>query len=459
MTKKTIPPGPPKVIKGFHLHGMEWESIEAYKDWCQFYDFNDSIHKSSVQFRRELDQVKEWGYEWDLYKYKEKQKKKTEKALEKLPKELTAYLHILKKSKLLDDSEYIQPLINLTKFKNYWIGDINEWKITSHNVQRQFYSLVDHLLCKYKMPSFMYSAWFKFTDIGNNHQPTAETQKKWFVHLAQGGSPRKLEKMPITFTKKMAHLFMKAPKNYNVVEALRWAQILGLGGDQRLVDMAIYSRYGETFRHEEFWVTVLHFFINNPMLDRAQLGPLVDYISAQKFQKQRVWIENGVCEEHPPPHPNFSMKGRSPEVLLRQMAEWHGELQKNDKERFISWDPHPTVRPLERMEGSAEKKNMKVWHIRELTDNKVLRQEGRKMKHCVSSYVSSCQKGRCSIWSMAVETLEGVERCVTIEVDNNTKTVVQVRGISNRLPKDQEKRIISLWAGENELNEKYGRWF
>ena len=457
--KKKIPSGAPRPVDGFYLHGHKFASVEAYREWCQYYGFNDSTHKSALVFRQELAKVKEIEKTEALSEHKNKQKNKKAEAIKNLPKELIHYGQYLKQSKLLD-KRYTDALVSLTRFNKYWIRDIQDWKIKSHNADRQFYSLVDHLLSKYKMPAFMYQAWFAPSrTLGGREPPTSETQRKWFVHLAQGGSARKLDKMPVKWTKKMAHLFMRVPSKYDIHNAIRWCQIIGMDGDERLVNMAMYTRLGQSFKNEDFWITVLQFFINNPMLDRAHLGPMIDYIASQKFEGQRVWTQEGVYEWQNPPQPNFSMKGRTAEALLRQVAEWHGELSKDKKERYVQWDPREDINPLDRQEGTAEKKNMKVWAIKEITNNKILRQEGRAMRHCVASYVGSCTSGRCSIWSMTVENMGGLERCVTIEVDNRSKTIVQVRGKNNRLPTQQEKRIVGLWCTENGLKSRYGSYY
>jgi len=63
--------------------------------------------------------------------------------------------------------------------------------------------------------------------------------------------------------------------------------------------------------------------------------------------------------------------------------------------------------------------------------------EGRQMKHCVATYVSSCARGHCSIWTMEVESMDGVTRAVTIEVRNSARMICQVRGKAN--PTDRKR--------------------
>ena len=103
----------------------------------------------------------------------------------------------------------------------------------------------------------------------------------------------------------------------------------------------IGTRLGQSFENEEFWSTVVLFFVRNPMLDPAHVGPIVDYIHHQKYVPQQVVLPGGEVEERPPAQPNFSMKSRSIPKLLRGVEEWHEELARQ-------------VREPEEAEGSAQ---------------------------------------------------------------------------------------------------------
>jgi hypothetical protein len=69
------------------------------------------------------------------------------------------------------------------------------------------------------------------------------------------------------------------------------------------------------------------------------------------------------------------------------------------------------------------------------------------MRHCVGSYVGSCASRRTSIWSLR-KTIENgrIIRLATIEVINNQRTIVQVRGRCNRLPTKGELAILQGWS-------------
>ena len=62
--------------------------------------------------------------------------------------------------------------------------------------------------------------------------------------------------------------------------------------------------------HNGFWLSVWRWFLRNPMLDRNQYGPIVDYIDNRKFMP--VAKDDGSME---PLDPGFSMKRRDPLAL------------------------------------------------------------------------------------------------------------------------------------------------
>jgi hypothetical protein len=72
-------------------------------------------------------------------------------------------------------------------------------------------------------------------------------------------------------------------------------------GPSALVETVIATRLGESFEHEDFWSTYLHWLTRHPMLDSEWVGPIADYLNERKF----VPRDDGAGE---PPEPNLSMK-------------------------------------------------------------------------------------------------------------------------------------------------------
>jgi hypothetical protein len=226
---------------------------------------------------------------------------------------------------------------------------------------------------------------------------------------------------------------------------LRWAQVLGLGGSKALARAVVGTRLGKVLGNEEFWESVLHFFINHPSLDLAQVGPVVDFLQHQRFEWKEGVSPGGVFGKQPPPRPDYTMKGRTVASILRQVEEWHKELGQEANQSSITWR-HAPFKEFRLVQGEEALGNMRVWTITELLTSRALFLEGQAMRHCVATYKENCVRRQTSIWSMQVETQRGRQRALTIEVDISKRTICQVRGKCNRLPSVNERAIVERWA-------------
>lgn len=336
-------------------------------------------------------------------------------------------------------NNFVDALAALARRHDSWQRPIEAWNPQTHNPRRQFSLLARHLLAKYPVPVFLDSVWFK------GQTPEGLRQQQWFWQIGNGTSPRQLE-LPIRFTKRMVHHFLRAPSDYTVEAAFRWAQVLALGGTVRLVEAVLGSKLATDFSHEEFWESVIRWLVANPMLDTAQVGPVVDYIHHQKFEAQQA-------EPNARPFQSgFSIHGRTPQAILRQMREWYGELRKEPQQQTqVTWY-ESGIGEFEWIEGAATPENRQHWTIKEILTRKDLFGEGSAMRHCVASYEHSCASGQTSIWSMGMERREGRrKRVLTVEVAADRKTICQVRGKANRLPTAKEMDILRRWVGQEGL--------
>jgi hypothetical protein len=302
------------------------------------------------------------------------------------------------------------------------------------------------LLAKYPVPAFLDAVWFLGTS------PEAMEQQGWYVALASGQSPRDLA-TPIPLRGQMVRYFLAAPKDFFCHEAVRYAQVMGLGGDVRLVHTILGSRLGTNFDHNDFWVTVIRWLIRNSQLDPGQVSPLIDYVDHLRFgAPQAADVSDAASVQRA--DADLTLKGRTPAMLLRQMQAWHVELRKKPAK------PEPADRPwgscgigaFDACEGTLASGNLRRWSIVELLSRQDLFQEGHSMRHCVVSYLHSCVSGRSSIWSLGLEKNGGQRRrMLTIEVANATRTICQARGKANRLPGPPEIEILRRWGAQEGL--------
>jgi hypothetical protein len=330
---------------------------------------------------------------------------------------------------------YVEALIRIDERRGQWVRPLADWRPSTHNARRQFSSLVRHLLARYPVPLFMDQAWFR--DDSGSH-----TLRDWFVHIGAGKNIR-TAKTPFPLTKAMAHHFLEAPHSISIEGAIRWGQIHALGGDGRLVEAVLGTRIGTSFAEDEFWTSVIRFFIANPMLDRRHVGPIVDYLHNQRFEERQVFGGHGRVVREPPPQPNLSMRGRSADALLGQVEAWHRELGRTAGGKGGQRFNPSGIKALDLVSGREDRQT--IWRIRELLTTDELAAEGRAMRHCVASYARSCAAGRCSIWTMELSTPSGTEKRTTIEVTRDG-LVIQCRGKMNRLPSRAEHDVLREWA-------------
>ncbi len=452
-TFSVIPPRPQ------HLAEWGFESFRAYRLWCLRQGLEDGLGKKkhraaqcpkdeeeiaahhTEERRQRLVRFADGEDDWtpDVLLWL-RGNKPAQQAFLSLLLHVDRYMDALKFHKIRANGKYrslIHGLAALAYHHQRWIRPLEEWSCAlakgGHPRRcEQFSSLLRHLLARYEVPEFMDSAFFA------GIRERGLQQQEWFMHVATGGNIRKLN-TPIKLSKRMAHLFMRAPDRATIERNLRWAQIIGMGGSPTLATAILRTRLGRQLEDDNFWSSVVLFLVNNAMLDPNWAGPLVDYVHNMKFAQRRIVQEGGGVEAGPPPQPNFSMKGRSATKLLRQVDAWHGHLNREEHVDFQTWLPCG-IRPYE-VEEEAEELGPVRWTVQELLSSWELAAEGRAMSHCAVSYSNHCADGYTSVWSICLQKQGQQERenVLTVAIDIEERTVTQARGRYNSLPHRQPK--------------------
>lgn len=335
-----------------------------------------------------------------------------------------------------------------------FIRSPEEWKPKGKGRDSLFRSLCEHLLMRYKTPAFLWSGF---------QTPGQEKVLGPVVALvASGRSLYQLTKdgtFPVPLTKAMCHNFLTCtPADMSMVEGIRKAQVNAFGGGKRLFHAWMGTDPGRTLLgvvEEAFWMTVIQWFAANPMFDPNQIGPLTDYIRFKRNEE-----------------PAFAINGRSATALLRSMKLWHAEenrIQHVNARLGNGWGSSFDTRVVYNKSGfkngkfdfSYFKKGREYedkWFIDEILTAKALFEEGKVMHHCVASYSEYITRGESSIWSMIHQTNPHAEKVLTLEVKNQIKQIVQIRGVCNRAAEARELNVIQMWAGQNGLTVNTGRW-
>jgi hypothetical protein len=242
----------------------------------------------------------------------------------------------------------------------------------------------------------------------------------------------------------MEHYARHAPDHYSATQALRFGETRGLGGSVRLAREIVNGHLGQNLEHSVFWRTVLNFFVAHPEVKIEHVNPIVDFIQANKFGGEEILTENG-SRHRTAPWPDFSMKGRTLNSILRLVTAWHSDLATTAPGKRFSWRPSG-FQGYRIGEKYPDEDHDREWSIHELLDSGALFLEGRAMRHCVHSYTDRCRCGETTIWSLRLRVNGEEKRMVTIEVDPNRRSIIQVRAKCNLRPGGRSLEIIHQWA-------------
>lgn len=458
-----------------HFKCLGVGSISAYKLWCYRHGLNTSLDKTPHQLQNEIAVFENQIERRDPEAHKKHDPKRaaylarifrgelqheglsnilhiirkmydafasdpeTQQAFAKLILHIEKYSDLLWHQRAIKgygngfNNTYLAGLGQLVKHHKDWLRPIEDWRPEHRKPRNQFRTLARHLLAQYDIPQFFDCAFFQ------NDESEAQKLQGWFKHVANGQNIRTAG-VPMRITKRMAHIVMQY-KGYHhtIYQSLRRAQYEAFGGNRHNAWELVHGPLGDNLNNDDFWETVVHFLANQSFLDRGYLNPIVDYIRNQKFTPQTIPQPDGTEVDGPPPHPNFCMKGRSINKLIRQVDVWHQELTGMEDVAFEKWDPSG-IKEFEHTEKHPELNRTVQWTIHELVTSQQLYAEGRIMRHCAGSYAKRCRTGEKSIWSLRALDLDAdeenqvQEHVLTIEVDNPKKTVVQNAGKFNLKP-------------------------
>ncbi|WP_310991483.1 PcfJ domain-containing protein [Aequorivita marina] len=202
----------------------------------------------------------------------------------------------------------------------------------------------------------------------------------------------------------------------------------------------------ETFKNElstfktdiHFWQSVLRLLYKQWKKDKGktqanEIKHLLDYICFQRYVPIR---------QKP-----FSVKGRTYGSMVRGMNEWHDlqDFKASKKDLQQRWKPLDFGVFMTRVEDIE-------YRIEEINTGIALLKEGRKMKHCVFSYLNSCVKHSTHIFSLKKRKKRGYKHLATIEVQN--KSIIQAHSKSNGELNEVQIDLLEQWMVETGLDKR-----
>jgi hypothetical protein len=345
---------------------------------------------------------------------------------------------------LRHDPRPVKALLNLARFHEYHHCPPEAWAGATGNPHVSVHALAQHLTARYPFPRAFASVWF-----GDDSERRDE-ERFWVIAHAGGLPFRDIPGLPMQMTRKMERFLLQSPHDLPLRAAMRRAELLALDAEPELVATILQTDLATDLQNGEFWRAALQFFVRHwEVLGPVQTKALIDYLYAIRIRRQEVRTPAGITWA-PPPEPTFSLAGRTPESLLRLMAEWHARLAVA-RSTGRTW-ARAVFGGLLFQEPGREAEAV-LWEVAELLSSNELVAEGRRLRHCVATYEWRCVRGTSSIWTLRRSSDHGpFEPRFTIEVDPRSRRIVQVRGHANSRAAGLPRQIVALWAEQERLD-------
>ncbi len=256
------------------------------------------------------------------------------------------------------------------------------------------------------------------------------------AHLAQGRSVRTIPGLPRPLSPRSAHLFANAPLQYGFRDALRYSIIAAAVKDEAIqAELMSYGWHPELQNvvWDPFFPEACRFFEKHcTEIETREIRPMLDYFLGIRVQ-----------------NPQFSLSGRTPNSVRRQMEDWHLLLA---QQRVLQGIPKAWNRV--EVKDIKMRSGREVYVIKQITTQEEIIAEGAAMRHCVASYAAGCVWKQHSIWSLRRLTNKGFERLLTIQL-SSANAIIQARGLQNRMPTPQEKFLLEEWCLHSNLTFRY----
>lgn len=339
------------------------------------------------------------------------------------------------------------PAVMMLVLAPFWLRPLRAWTppATTTDLDDVTDSLVDHLFAKYPLPAPLYHAW------SGSSLPTLKWAC-WTVLLGHGASLHKAAPLfGWQVTTRFTHHLLSAPANYEIADAVMWAEVARLGGSAREYDrLAAHPAYridptsgpaapaSDDVRWDEertnttpaFWrATVGWLAHHRDEIDDAECQRLLDWAMHRHTEDLAAARDEAAC---------FSWHGRVPAAALADAIRYQDFLEGRTRAGRAGSAPLAWKRrgwDWEQVQGDV------TWSVRELVTDKELLDEGWTMRHCVSSYSYACSRGETTIFTLRRDGA----RCATVQVDPQTREIIQARGVRNRNCARDELEVLTTW--------------
>lgn len=253
-------------------------------------------------------------------------------------------------------------------------------------------------------------------------------ERSWFVHVLKGNNLISATGLPVALTRKGAHNFrclsgVEMSVKRGVILAAFLCEIEDRNYAVRVVDSI------RNMMHADFWIKTMSGLYKKGIL-YGMIQEVMDYIEYKTFT-ERV---------------DLDLKHKKCENLINDAQTWHRELRLT---KFVK--RNAMALPDSGIDDVELEHDGKMFVITQLKKSEDLYLEGNDLDHCVYSYRYSCSKGDSFIFSLRLLLEENQKKpLITIQLVGNR--IVQAKGKFNRRPTETEKKLIAIWAKQNQLH-------
>lgn len=223
-------------------------------------------------------------------------------------------------------------------------------------------------------------------------------------------------------------IFLRTPHHFTIDQALRRAEILAVGGTPALANVLLATRLADHFDDADSWRDALGWLARcGDAIDLEQVPALVDYLHANLHA--------------------IDLRGRTFASVMRLVGDWHGWLA-HERAPLVRWRRSRWNEMAMQIDDETDGRRQAEWVIVELLDSRELATEGRRMRHCVSTYANRCAAGSSSIWSLRRRWCDDgtTQSALTVEVRPETRSIVQLRTRANGIPAQWQLDLVRQWA-------------
>jgi hypothetical protein len=349
----------------------------------------------------------------------------------------------------------VPAIVRLAAYAPSWVRQPEDWQPDpAQDARAQWATFLRHLLALYPVPEFLDSAWHVFG------QPEHLDRDCW-IAVAQGRSLKDVPGFPRSITSRVLHAALNGGKATSLASAIWHAELHAARAAPALRDAVMTHRVFQTLGWHALGARLVEKFTAAAAVEAsvaAHFPWVVDALHAIDAHQGRAQAEQllrlplSALMRHAVKFLTGLMNEEGHDLTEEQVRAAAGSAQLL-RLAARRWRPMLGGIPFESRSGWVD--GRPIWRVDELCTTEALKVEGRAMWHCVSGYTGRCRSGRSAIFSVrflkrekaVVEALS----VATIEVEQATRKIVQIRAPRNSHPGHNVMRIIDEWAAANHL--------